>query len=255
MVADLIAQRATCDARWANGVMSVRFDERPPPSLLDAIGTWLFNLGETDVHCEGLETVVGTTRLSDALELRPPWEPATAETSIVLEPSLAFGTGTHPTTLMALGQIPNAVKAGHRVLDIGTGSGILAIFAARLGARVVGEEIDPSALRSARRNGAANGVDIEWTEVPIDALEGDYDCVIVNVFAHIILGCAADIAMLAKNHLLLTGLLEHEQPAVLDVYPDFTLRRREVNDGWLLLHLTRRLVGRPKSFNQNMFGI
>ena len=113
----------------------------------------------------------GVQRIGRALVVKPSWTQYRlkgGEIVIEIDPGMAFGTGQHPTTAMCLRALEELVRPGMRVLDLGCGSGILAIAAAKLGAaRVLALDIDPNAVRAARENAAANGV-----EPAIDVREG-----------------------------------------------------------------------------------
>ncbi len=116
----------------------------------------------------------GVQRVGRALVVRPSWVSyrlKDGETAIEIDPGMAFGTGQHPTTAMCLAAIEELVRLGACVLDLGCGSGILGIAAAKLGAaRVLGLDIDPLAVRAARENAAANGVG-----AIVEAREGTLD--------------------------------------------------------------------------------
>lgn len=102
------------------------------------------------------------TRIGRRFVIKPTWRdyvPQAGDVVIELDPGMAFGTGLHPTTQMCLGALEKHLRAGDRVLDLGTGSGILAIGAAKLGAAAcLATDIDPVAVQAARANVAANGV-------------------------------------------------------------------------------------------------
>jgi ribosomal protein L11 methyltransferase len=139
--------------------------------------------------------------------IRPSWrdyEPVDGDIVIQLDPGMAFGTGLHPTTQLCLTALEQRVSAGMDVLDIGTGSGILAIAAAKLGAgRVAAVDNDPVAVRTARENVIANHMQ-EIVSVVAGSLadvSGCYDVVVVNILAPVI------IEMLAE------GLRERLKPA------------------------------------------
>lgn len=138
-------------------------------------------------------------RVGQHLMVTPPWEtPELSDTDIplVIDPGMAFGTGSHPTTQLCLVALETYVKPGQSVADIGTGSGILAIAAAKLGASPVrANDNDPLAVTIARENAAENGVTVEVT----DALpSGSYDVVVANILADVIIGLSAELADLTK---------------------------------------------------------
>lgn len=114
-------------------------------------------------------------RVSDTLTIKPTWEPyspSPGEQIIELDPGMAFGTGTHPTTALCLRTLEETVRGGENVIDVGTGSGILAIGACRLGARrVLALDLDPVAVSSAEENIRLNGLDDHITVKESDLLQ------------------------------------------------------------------------------------
>ncbi len=114
------------------------------------------------------------------------FSPAPGEVAVRIRPGMAFGTGDHPTTLLCLGWLEELIRGGETVLDVGTGSGILAIAALRLGARAaVAVDVDPLAEREARENAAVNGVGQALATVLGDFREMDLpsaDLVVANIF-------------------------------------------------------------------------
>lgn len=114
-------------------------------------------------------------RVSDRLTIKPTWEdyePASEEEKIIeLDPGMAFGTGTHPTTSLCLRMLESVIKGGEEVIDVGTGSGILAIGAVKLGAKhVLALDLDPVAVSSARENTRLNGLEERITIKESDLL-------------------------------------------------------------------------------------
>lgn len=110
-----------------------------------------------------------------------------------IDPGLAFGTGTHESTRLCLGLIERYLRAGDAVLDVGTGSGILAIAAKKLGAaQVRGLDIDPVAVRSAGENALMNGVEIEFETAEIAGEKGSFQLIVANIVADVVLSIAPD---------------------------------------------------------------
>lgn len=179
----------------------------------------------------------------------PTWHepPAAARTLIRLDPGLAFGTGTHPTTRMCLRWIANAAPvlaaSWHRVLDYGCGSGILAIGAALHGARGADAvDIDPAAVQATQANAQANGVSL-CAGLP-DKAQGVYPLVLANILA-IPLKLLAPMlcAHLAPGgDLVLAGILERQAVALQQEYAaHLSLTVADIEDGWILM--TGRLAG------------
>lgn len=132
----------------------------------------------------------GVQRISRTLVVKPSWARYAlrgGETVIEIDPGMAFGTGQHPTTAVCLRALEERVRPGMRVLDLGTGSGILAIAAAKLGAaRVLALDVDPLAVKAARQNAAANGVadrlDIrEGSLSESDVPREPFDLIVANI--------------------------------------------------------------------------
>ncbi len=170
----------------------------------------------------------------------PTWHevPAEARTVIRLDPGLAFGTGTHPTTRMCLRWTAANAPVGPRVLDYGCGSGILAIGAALHGAvQVDAVDIDEAAVGATRDNAAANGVSLNAVGLP-DAAQGTYDTVLANILATPL----KVLAPLLCQHvapggaLVLAGVLERQTTELQQAYADYLpLEVADTEDGWVLL--------------------
>ena len=169
----------------------------------------------------------------------PTWHqvPAQARQVIRLDPGLAFGTGTHPTTRMCLRWIAAHPPAGQRVLDYGCGSGILAIGAALHGAaQVDAVDIDEAAVQSTQDNAAANGVRLV-AGLP-DRAQGAYDTVLANILATPLKVLAPLLAghVGAGGALVLAGVLERQTEELQAAYrPYLALRVADAEDGWVLL--------------------
>lgn len=181
--------------------------------------------------------------ISEGFWIVPSWhEPPTQATRVIrLDPGLAFGTGTHPTTRMCLRWI--ARQAGtlaptwQRVLDYGCGSGILAIGAALHGARAVDAvDIDPAAVEATRANASANGVAL--TAGLPDAAAGRYPLVLANILATPLKLLAPLLSghVAAGGHLVLAGILERQVDELTQAYAPWTaLDVGDRDDGWVLM--------------------
>jgi ribosomal protein L11 methyltransferase len=186
----------------------------------------------------------GPVRIGDRLAIVPTWcDPPRADVTIRLDPGLAFGTGSHPTTRLCLEWLVDEVVPGASVLDYGCGSGILALAAAKLGAgRVVATDIDAQALGASRDNARANGV--EATFVLPDALGPEtFDIVVANILANPLIVLAPALAARVRpgGGLALSGILASQAAEVVAAYAGwFTLGASRDADGWVLIEGTRR---------------
>jgi ribosomal protein L11 methyltransferase len=175
----------------------------------------------------------------------PTWHepPAQAQRVIRLDPGLAFGTGTHPTTRMCLRWIArqgNPAALG-RVLDYGCGSGILAIGAAKFGATDIDAvDIDPAAVESAALNAQANGVQLR-TGLP-ELAQGSYQTVLANILATPLRVLAPLLCshVAPGGHLVLAGILERQADELMQAYaPWLALTVADQEDGWILMTARR----------------
>ena len=152
-----------------------------------------------------------------------------------LDPGLAFGTGTHPTTALCLNWLADQALARRRVLDVGTGSGILAIAALLLGAETaLGIDHDPQARRAAAQNARDNGIALTVLE-DLEQAHGRFDIVLANIVANTLCDLAAALTERAAN-LVLSGILAAQTERVMRAFPAFDFQSPVVLDGWVLLH-------------------
>jgi len=169
----------------------------------------------------------------------PTWHepPAAAQTIIRLDPGLAFGTGTHPTTRMCLRWIARHAPVGPRVLDYGCGSGILAIGAGKFGAAdLVAVDIDPAAVEATRLNAEANHVALR-AGLP-DAASGEHDVVLANILATPLKVLAPLLCARVRpgGSLVLAGILARQAEELTEAYaPHIALRVSDEEDGWILM--------------------
>jgi ribosomal protein L11 methyltransferase len=171
----------------------------------------------------------------------PTWHepPAQAQKTIRLDPGLAFGTGTHPTTRMCLRWLAQHPVA-ERVLDYGCGSGILAIGAAKMGARaVVAVDIDEAAIQSTQLNAQSNGVSLQ-AGMP-ELAQGLYGLVLANILATPLKVLAPLLCahVLPGGHLVLAGILERQAEELMAAYAPYApLQVADSEDGWILMVAT-----------------
>jgi ribosomal protein L11 methyltransferase len=171
-------------------------------------------------------------------------EPSPGAQAVVrLDPGLAFGTGSHPSTRLVLRFLEKAVRGGERVLDYGCGSGILALAAAKLGAaRSDAVDIDLQALETTVANARANAVPVR--AMPPEALASEpYDIVLANILAKPLIVLAPILGRLTRRggSLALSGILESQAGEVATAYADdFDCKPALIEEGWVLIEATRR---------------
>ncbi|GGM91758.1 ribosomal protein L11 methyltransferase [Thermus composti] len=163
------------------------------------------------------------------------------EIPLVIEPGMAFGTGHHETTRLALRALARHLRPGEKVLDLGTGSGILAIAAEKLGGKALGVDIDPTVLPQAEANAQRNGVRPRFLEGSLEAAlpQGPFDLLVANLYAelHAELAPRYAEALAPGGRALLTGILKERAPGVREALAGAGFRplEEEAEGEWVLL--------------------
>ncbi len=180
--------------------------------------------------------------IGDTIYVHPPWEPASPahRVNIEIEPGRAFGTGTHESTQLCLMAMEGLDAPPESVLDVGTGSGILAIGAARLfpGCPVTGLDTDEEAVRSARENVHRNALSrrVRLLAGGVEAVRGRFDLVVANLTEPILRTLAPSLKALARGTLILSGFTQEQMPAVEERFAeDATVARHLDLRGWAAL--------------------
>lgn len=163
------------------------------------------------------------SRIGEHIIIRPSWEEYVAEPGdvvITLDPGAAFGTGTHPTTSMCLAELENQIKAGMTVFDVGTGSGVLAVAAVKLGAaKVTAVDYDATAVKAAAENLAMNGmetrIDLHRSDL-MKNVDGKADVITANIIADIIMRLfdELDEHLAEGGKLIASGIIEPREAEV-----------------------------------------
>jgi ribosomal protein L11 methyltransferase len=198
---------------------------------LAVIGQYL-NAGPGYIGCrkiseedwaEGWKKYYTTVKLTDRLVINPSWidyQPLDGEIVISLDPGSAFGTGTHETTILCARMLDRIIKPGNTLLDLGCGSGILAIIAARLGCGdVEAIDIDPLAVNVAKENAMINGADIYCHQGELkDARLPEYDLIAANIIADVIALLAPDFPVRMKpgGLLVVSGIIAEKAQKVIE---------------------------------------
>ena len=183
--------------------------------------------------------------VSPRLWIVPSWHtaPDPDAINIQLDPGLAFGTGSHPTTRLCLRWLDGELQAGESVLDYGCGSGILAIAAKKLGAgEVTGVDIDPQAVVAARENAARNGVAIAFA-LPGQLPAAQYDVVLANILANPLKVLAPALAAKVRpgGRIVLSGLLAEQAEEMSALYGQwFSMAPPTCEEGWARLTGVKR---------------
>ncbi|SFN17425.1 ribosomal protein L11 methyltransferase [Formivibrio citricus] len=178
--------------------------------------------------------------ISSRLWITPTWHecPDSSAISIQLDPGLAFGTGSHPTTRLCLKWLDAHIKGGETVLDYGCGSGILAIAAKKLGAgKTDGVDIDPQAMIASRQNAEQNQVSVDFY-LPDQEPQGQYDVVVANILTNPLKALAPLLSgkVRAGGRLALSGILEEQAEEVMAIYGQwFNFAPAVAEEGWVCL--------------------
>lgn len=185
-------------------------------------------------------------QMGPRLWICPSWSspPDDALVTVLLDPGLAFGTGTHATTAMCLNALDELIIGNERVIDFGCGSGILAIAALKLGAQcALGVDNDPQAVFASRDNALRNDIESDKFVVvmPDDDAVGEWtgkaNLMVANILAGPLLELADQLISLTApgGTILLTGVLEAQAPQLIARYQHVNLKQNQQRDGWVLL--------------------
>ena len=184
-------------------------------------------------------------QISERLWITPSWHeaPNSNAVNLQLDPGLAFGTGSHPTTRLCLKWLDTQLKGGENVLDYGCGSGILTIAALKLGAgSAVGVDIDEQAIRASKDNAAQNNVDAQFY-LPDGLPQGQFDIVVANILANPLRMLGEMLAARTKQggRIVLSGLLDEQVEELSGIYSQwFDIEPAEIDEGWARLSGVKR---------------
>lgn len=180
----------------------------------------------------------------DPFYIHPTWEaPKEGMLNIAIDPALAFGTGHHPTTATCLRAIAKYVQKDNEVMDVGCGSGILAIAAIKKGAIVDACDTDPLSVENSIVNAEQNDVTYRrlW-EGPVNETNEQYDVIIANIVADVLVFIASDLKKRLREggRLILSGIMDKYEDKVLRSYKAYELTERITENEWVTLVMTRK---------------
>lgn len=241
---------------WQQTLLSALFEQDTPIDEILLILKSASRLTDEDLVVESIEDQdwerawmdeFKPMRFGERLWICPSWTPPPDESAVNvrLDPGLAFGSGTHPTTALCLEWLDGEPVSGKTVIDYGCGSGILAIAAALLGAeRIIGVDNDPQAVTATENNRQENGIDaaVLTAHLPGEAHE-PADIVIANILSGPLVELEPILSSLTKPNgkLVLSGLLDEQSQALINAYAnDFDMEPPVVRDGWARIVGTRR---------------
>jgi len=178
----------------------------------------------------------------DNFYIHPSWyEPKKDKINVLINPALAFGSGHHESTKNSIKAIKKYVKKGDTLLDVGCGSGILGIVAAKLGAKVFLCDTDSVAIKSTKENFELNNV--TYNEIWVGSINNTnkkYDIVVANIIADVLIFIANDLKKRVNSILILSGIIEKYKDRVLEKYKDFNLLEEIKENDWITLILKRK---------------
>lgn len=221
----------------------------------ESLGTWNLSIKTVDEEdwAESWKSFWHPERIGKNIIICPSWETVKKQSDddiiIILDPGSAFGTGSHPTTRLCIRSIEKLLNENYNinsVLDVGTGSGILSIVAAKLGAtEVTGNDIDSLAVEIANNNAAINNVAriCTFSDTSIKKINAEFDLVIVNILAKTILSMADDIKRTVKRGglLVLSGLISTKVEEIVSHFENTGFEKFELTseEDWYAVILKR----------------
>jgi ribosomal protein L11 methyltransferase len=260
LVVDRAEAELAADALWQAGPSAVAEEELPDgrvrltADVADALavgGAWALTVidPDHDAHLDAWRRWAQPVRVGRRIVLNPAWQPAVPgpahDLVVVLDPGRTFGSGAHPSTQLAVAAIEAHLRPGDRMLDVGGGSGVLSVVAARLGAaRVWAIDIDPRAPAVTAANALANGVQavVVASDTPLAEVDGVFDMVTANIGVRVLTEVAGGLRdrLDTGGFLVLAGLLEAQvDPLLATAFPDLVEVERRRLQGWAASVLTR----------------
>lgn len=223
---------------WSGEGFPARWRELEPAlaAVAGAAPTWAPVRDED--WAESWRAAFQRVEVSPGVAIAPPWQAQPGD--LVIDPGMAFGTGEHVTTRACLAATARLASPGARCLDVGTGTGVVALLAAREGMVARGIDIDAEAVSAALENAALNGLTASFDTTPLERVEGRYDLVVANIFAEVLVALAPELARVSSGHLVLAGILADRSHLVVDamVAQGLVVEERDLQGEWVCLVLT-----------------
>ena len=225
-----LPSRALIRAWWSSGQSNLQSQVATGLVAVDGMGEprWVevMDEGWADAwraQCKRVEIEAG-------FAVAPPWKAEPGD--LIIEPGMAFGTGEHPTTLSCLRAVLRHANSSHRCLDVGTGSGILAIAAAQRGMEAWGIDIEAESVTAAMENAARNGVSIRADQTPLAKVQGQFELVVANLFAEVLVMLAPDLKRVSARHLAVAGVLTDRAHTVVTALSPMQVVSRIEEGDW-----------------------
>jgi ribosomal protein L11 methyltransferase len=239
---------------WENNTVQALFEKKINIEIIKAAIKNKFTdsillLSTKDVEdtdwVKSTQTQFSPIRINDKLWIIPTWHKIQDKNAInlILDPGLAFGTGTHPTTHLCLLWLLDNINQNLSVLDYGCGSGILGIAAKKIGAKkVIGVDIDNQAIKASKDNSEMNNVQISWSNTK-EKIDFKADLVVANILSSALSVLAPILAehCITNGKIALSGILESQEDDIKKIYNSwFDLDPSYKKDGWVLISGTKR---------------
>jgi len=244
--------QAVEECEQGDGYVSLRTvlaadDEQSAGRLAPLCVDWvLTHLSVPDEPAQTWREFAAPIHVSPTLVIAPAWQPlpnvADGMFTVVIEPGGAFGLGDHPTTRLSSVAVERSPQASGRVLDVGCGTGVLAIIAALSGAtEVMAIDIADAAVEATRANAQANGVAqvVSASTAAVGDIEGSFDLVLANILAPTLVAMAPSLRQLTapNGRLVISGVLEDRYHHVVDALAPMIVERVDTLEGWAAIEL------------------
>lgn len=238
VVAEVLWQHGPASVLEGDGSLEAGFADAAAASRVAGALPWPATVEEVvdDSWQDAWRAHAGVVEV-DPLVVVPAWR-----TIVSIDPGTAFGSGSHPSTVLCLRALVDLVRPGCSVLDVGCGSGVLSVAAALLGAApVVALDVATEAIAATVDNATRNGVIVDARHALVDEVEGAFDVVVANIGAAVLTSMAGELTARVGEWLVLAGLLDDQVPDVVAAFAGagLTLDHVASDNGWAAPRLRR----------------